>query len=371
MVSTIRINGAVVYTESLQEKLEAGIADAKEALNGLSREARRSPNFKKVTLALSFLGTIAFSSLASAQAINPNIQNETLTSNPFGFMLDKLKGKLLDTPLDLHKENSMISQLNEYMANHLLTTHNFFGDPSILGIYNAVWQIVLSFVVLIISKKGFDMVKARVVGGQSQGATEFITRLLASALMSFLTLDIIGLGINLSNMATGVIMKAMTHGNIHFSSMLAGIADGSLSTFFWMISYIVLFAILAVRYWMRQINLVILGCLAPIANMAWVTDGGAMVGTLIREVIMSIATPVVQAMVLGIGTTILLQAGNIATVGFLNSMFIGISTMVIMITVPDFLRKFTTGSVNPLTAGLKIYNGIRTFPAGLIKGLKK
>jgi hypothetical protein len=229
---------------------------------------------------------------------------------------------------------------------------------------------MLSLVVLMISKKGFDMIKSRVVGGKSGGAVEFIVRLLASSLMSFLTLDIIGLGINLSNMTTAVLMKAMAGGSVHFSNMLTGMADGTISALFWMVAFVVLFVILGVRYWMRQINLVILGCVAPVANMAWVTDGGAMLGTLIKEIVLSLTTPIVQALVLGIGTTILMEAGNATSMGFLNSILIGLSTLVTMITVPDFLRKFATGSANPFKSAASLYLQAKGVPGKLLKAFK-
>jgi hypothetical protein len=377
------MNGQIIYqAETLKEKLEGAIEEAKEGLNKMNRESRRHPNFKKVLVALSFLGTIGLTAVTQANAmgvpatapIAPTAPSEGLFNDPLHhpllFALGFLSNKLTGQEMNLAKEDSMIWKLNEFMSTTLFTTHNFFGDASIVGIFNIIWQIMLSLVMLMISKKGFDMIKSRVVGGQSGGATEFIVRLLASCLMSFLTLDIIGLGINLSNITTGVIMKAMAGGSVHFNSMLAGLADGTTASLFWLIAFIILFVILGVRYWMRQINLVILGCVAPVANMAWVTDGGAMLGTLIKEIVLSLTTPIVQTLVLGIGTTILMEAGNATSMGFLNSILIGLSTLVTMVTVPDFLRKFATGSANPFKSAAQLYLQAKGIPGKFLKAFK-
>jgi hypothetical protein len=104
--------------------------------------------------------------------------------------------------------------------------------------------------------------------------------------------------------------------------------------------------------------------------MAWVTDGGAMLGTLIKEIVLSLTTPIVQTLVLGIGTTILMEAGNATSMGFLNSILIGLSTLVTMVTVPDFLRKFATGSANPFKSAAQLYLQAKGIPGKFLKAFK-
>jgi hypothetical protein len=366
MVSTIRINGVKIYeSETLTERINKEIELTKEKLNEMSREARRSPRFKQIIGFITFLGTLGIASVAKAESLNTEFLGQTHQV----LMPSIIKLIFGDIDVNVSKQDSGMWQLNQYMADTLFKTHDFFDNPSVITIYNSIWHIVLSFLTLMISKKGFDMIRARIVGGQSQGATEFIIRLLASCLMSFLSLDIMSAGIHLSNITTSVFMNAMKDGFFHFTNALS-LAEAGFGAIFWFLGFIVMFVILGIRYWIRQIHLLILGVLAPIANMAWVTDGGSMLGTLIKEFVINITTPIVQSIVLGLGTVVLMQVATVGTVGFFNSVFIGLSTMVVMITVPDFLRKFTTGSVNPLKAGLDMYLRMKSMPLQFMRAFK-
>jgi hypothetical protein len=372
MVNTIRINGVVLGNkDTIAEVYHEEIEIIKEKLGELNRETRRSGWYKNILCAIGIVGTFGLgSSVVKAEAFSSPDSTGSIFGGLGSYILDAVKDKMLNSPIDTPKENSLIWQLNQYMSKTLFTTFDFFKDVNILGIYHIVWYVIMAFMVIIISKKGLDMIKARVIGATSQGATEFIIRLLVSCLLSFFSLDIISIGIHFSNLATSVIMGNMSKGTMHFANTLSTILDGGIGSFFWLISFILLFCILAVRYWARQINLVVLGCLAPVANMAWVTDGGSMLSTLVKEVSLSLSTPIVQSIVLGIGTTILTQVGGSNDVGFFNSVFIGISTLAIMIITPDFLRKFTTGSANPFSWAFKTFLQIKGMPLSLIKAMK-
>jgi hypothetical protein len=371
----VKINGVAVG-DTLADRIVQEVELAKEQLNKASREVKRSKHFKKIIGLVTFLGVIGTSAVAKAETLDNNLavaafNPESPTSfftGPLGYVLEKLLSKIPAT-IETPQENSAIWQLNNYMTNTLFQTQNFFTDPSIVGIFHTIWGIVLSFTTLMIGKKGYDMVKARVLGAQSQGATEFIIRLIASGLMSFLSLDLIGIGIQLSNLTTSLFMKKMTGGFMYFTNALQ-LAEAGFGSIFWMVGFVIMFVLLGVRYWSRQINLIVLGCMTPVANMSWVTDGGSMLGTLIKEVVLSLTTPIVQAAILGIGTTILMHVGTAGTVGFINSVLIGLSTMCLMFITPDFLRKFTTGSFNPFKAGMDMFLRMKAMPLQFLKMVK-
>src|SRR5437764_3652199 len=206
----------------------------------------------------------------------------------------------------------------------------------------------MSFVLIIIGKKGFDMVKANVLGSNTIGASQLIIRLLASVVMTFLSLDIMQLGIQGSNLVIKTLFKALESHLIPYEALEK---TNSIGLVFWFIGFCFMTVILSVQYWVRQITIAILGVLTPVANLSWVVDGGAMLGTVIREFLTLITTPLIHGIVLAIGSVFLFEVtahstGNVWIDGF-NSMMIGFSTMFLMICTPTFLRKFTTGSVNP------------------------
>jgi hypothetical protein len=366
----ISINGVPIQNkETLGDMFARTIKDTQQQLQELNRETRRSKSFVKICSAIAVLSTLCMSSVAKAESLDA-VTASAPTDAIIPFIIDKLKDEVMYNPVHVEKENTLIWQLNEYMSKTLFTNYDFFNNTAVVDVYHTIWHIVLAFLVLLIGKKGFDMVKAHIIGANTQGTGEFIIRLLASCVMSFFTLDIMSVGIDLSNLATSTIMKSLAHGTQVFNGVM-GASTAGVSSIFWMFGFIVMFTVIGVGYWVRQINMVILGCLAPVANMAWVTDGGSMLGTLIREFIVVLTTPIIQTLILAIGTVILMQVGTAGSVGFFNSILIGFSTMFVMIVTPTFLRKFTTDSVNPFSYATKTFLRMKTMPASFMSVLKK
>jgi hypothetical protein len=378
----VKING-VMQNYTLADKILEEVELAKEELNKANREVKRSKHFKKIVGLITFLGIIGSSAIAKAESIDPNLAaaafsqepesptnatENVLTTGPFSYLLKKLL-EHVHIDINVPIENTFMGRFNNYMTDTLFHTMNLFTDPAIMSMFHIIWGIVLSFTTLMIGKKGYDMVKARVLGAHSQGATEFIIRLLASGLLTYLSLDLTGVGITMSNLITATLMRKMNGGFVHFTNALQ-VTEANFGSAFWMVGYIIMFVILGVRYWSRQIMLVVLGLMTPVANMAWVTDGGAMLNTLIKEITLTLTTPIVQASILAISTVILAHVGTLGAVGFLNSMLIGLSGMCLMFITPDFLRKFTTGSFNPFKAGMDMFVRMKSMPLSFVRMFK-
>jgi hypothetical protein len=378
MVDTIRMNGVVVYQrQDLLARLEQELQSTKERLEAESNRAtRRSKNFKKILALIGFIGAIGVTCATKAYASNGALATASIQEpSLWKWVLDKMVGGVIPGMPDgfsMNREDSFGWKFAHYMTSTLFNTRDFFSNSSVLHIFNVIWYITMSFSTLMIGKKGMDMVKARTLGSSTSGAPEFIIRLLASVLMSFFSLDIVSLGIHLSNISISVLMNNIAKGAMNFENFTV-FSESFLGSFFWFLGYTILFVVLGVRYWIRQINLIVLGCIAPIANMAWVTDGGSMLGTLIKEMIVSLTTPIAQAITLGIGTTILFEVnahngGDF--VGFLNTVLIGISTMFMMIFTPEFLRKFVHGSANPLKYAFDLFTKAKALPGRMMSAIK-
>jgi hypothetical protein len=369
MVNTIRINGSTIYNrETVREVIEKQIEEAKGQLEEVSREVRRNKVYKKIMVAVTALSTLCMSSVAKAESLHSSSSIPAEAVVPYLF--NKAKDKLLyDGTAPVEKHDTLLWQLNEYMSHSLFTNQDFFHNPAVVTAYHAIWGMSMSFLVLIIGKKGFDMINAHMVGAQTQNSGEFIARMLISGVLSYFALDFLSIGTNLSNLGTAKLMSLLSNGTQSFDGIL-GAAEAGIGATIWLISFVIMFIIVFLGYWVRQFNFAILGILAPVANLAWVTDGGSMLKGLIKEVILILSTPIVQCLVLALSTIFTIQVGTSGTIGFLNSIFIGLSTMFVMLTTPTFLRKFITGSANPLGFALKTAIQLKTMPAGLLKVFK-
>lgn len=361
----IKINGEQI--NSLTKKIEDGVETTIEELNKhANRETKRSKHFKKIIGLVTFMGTVGVASVAKA---DPAIDNPITTpTGPLSFILEKVL-KFIDVDINVKPEDTFMWKFNKYLGDTLFQTQNMFTDPDVLYMFHVIWSIVLSFTTLIVGKKGYDMVKARLMGSQSQGGMEFIIRLLISGLLTFLSLDLMSVGITLTNLTVNLFMKKMSGGFFHFTNALQ-IADANMGSMFWTLGFIVMFAILGVRYWARQINIMLLGLMAPIASMAWVTDSGAMMATLVKEFMIHLTTPLAQAGILMAGTRLLMRVGTVGDSGFLNSILIGLSTMCLMFVTPDFIRKFTTGSFNPFKSAVDAFVRMKAMPLSMLKMIK-
>jgi hypothetical protein len=363
----IKING-VSIEKPLETQFNEAVEKVYTEINSKNREVRRSKQMKKVLGFLSFIIPLGMTSVASAHEFtpdNPLMPNPSIP-NFFGQLAQKTlfessRGYIRDSiGLDgnVARKDSIIWHMNDWMQNTLLNTQDFFDNSEVIGMFRAIWTICMSFVMLIIGKKGFDMVKANVLGSTTIGASQLIIRLLASTVMTFLSLDIMSLGIQGSNLVIKTLFSALETHLIPYSVLEKTHSVGLL---FWFIGFAFMTVILSVQYWVRQITIAILGILTPVANLSWVVDGGAMLGTVIREFITLITTPLIHAIVLSLGSVFLFEVtahatGNVWIDGF-NSMMVGFSTMFLMICTPTFLRKFTTGSINPFKTAWSLGKG--------------
>jgi hypothetical protein len=367
----ITVGGVVIQDHStpfsLSNKMNDVIEETNRLIESKNRDIRRSRPMKKILALLGFVTTIGVTSVASAEVINPidPIDNPVIKGSGFlGFITKRMFFKDNDVSLidsialdGVARQDTLVWKLNNFLEHTLLNTQDFFDNPEILSVFNAIWYICMSFVILIISKKGFDMVKARVLGTTTLGASELIIRLLASVVMTFLSLDIMQFAIEGSNLVMKTLFKAIETHLIPYDALEQ---TNSIGLLFWFIGFIVMFVILGIQYWIRQITVMVLGVITPIANTAWVVDGGAMLGTLIREFITLIATPLVHGIMLSLGSVAIFEVtthtGNAFADG-LNSILIGFATMFLMVVTPTFLRKFTTGSFNPVKWSVGLAKG--------------
>lgn len=351
----IKINGATL-NQPPSLSIHQVIEQTSELIQSKNRKVRRSKPMKAVVASFITLSGIATATVAKAETINP------LTPSDYGGILTKLIGdtvkhKILfqtDKLEGVLRENTLMWQMNEFMKTVLLQTQDFFDNPQIVGIFHSIGTICMSFTTILIAKKGFDLVKAKILGTNSIGMTELIVRLLASVVMTFLSLDIIQLGIEGSNLVVGTLFKAIESHLIPYEVLER---SNVLGLTLWLVGYSLMFLILGIQYWVRQITLVILGCLAPVANTSWIVDGGKMLSTLAREIITMLTTPIAHGLVLGIGSVIMFElttlTGNVF-IDAMNSVFIGFSTMFLMVFTPKFIRMFVSGDGNPYSWALKV-----------------
>jgi hypothetical protein len=380
MVNVVRMNGVVVYENkvTLKDKISEAIANAEKEMGTLNRETKRKKPMRKALALFGFVSTVALTAFEYVEAHSPEVANQSvddkgfsdrLGEGIFNGMVNKMSDGIVETD-GVKAEDTLLWKLNEYLSNTVLTTQDFFSNPSIVGIFTVIWYAVMSFSVIIIAKKGYDMVKAKILGSETMGVSELIIRLLGSVVLSFLSLKVAKLGVEFSNLSVDFLMKNLSIGNVSYESL-----GGSLSGFAhlcYMIAFIFLFGILGITYWMRQLNLIILGCLSPIANMSWVTDGGEMLKTLIKEMVTILLTPAVQGLILAIGSIMMLEVTTQfkGFWGYISALFLNLSILITMISTPTFLRKFVSGSANPLKFAFDAIVGLKTMPIRMAKLFK-
>lgn len=355
----VRMNGKVISQKPSVETVEG----AKKEFHSHNRKARRSKKGKWLASIIGVLSALGISKTAHA--------SDGIVSNLSDSIIDSLTNKLADglgmAPYGVPREDTLAWQLNELMTNTILTTQNFFGTAQIVNTFSIVWYITMSFTMILITKKGFDKMKSAALGQSTIGIRELIIRLVASLVMTFLALDIFQLGIQLSNGLVGLLFGKFSAQLIPYEEF----RDFDIGSIIWFFSYVVMFTVLGIRYWMRQIVIILMGVLSPVANLAWTVDGGAMQKALIREASISLVTPVIHGLILMIGTTIIFGLNNMVPFSMgINQILIGLSTMCLMIFTPEFLRKFINGSANPLRSFVDIAKGIKAMPGQMSKLMK-
>jgi hypothetical protein len=368
----IKINGVALAEQSLSTKFQEVVDQTNTMIAEKNRDIRRSKPMKKVLAFLGLITTLGITTVAKAEG--PNLP---ILSAPsiFGTLASKVtESASIKDSIGLGavaRKDTVVWKMNDWLQNVLLNTQDFFDNPQILTVFNSIWYVCMSFVTIIIAKKGFDMIKAKMLGTSTLGAGELIIRLLACVVMTFLSLDIMQLGIELSNLTITTLFKAIEAHLIPYEALQN---TNSLGLIFWFIGYMLMFVVLGIQYWIRQITIVLLGVLTPVANMSWVVDGGSMLGTLIREFVTLIATPLVHGLVLGLGSVIMFEVSSLTGNSFMdsmNSVLIGFSTMFLMVFTPSFLRKFTSGSMNPLKPFIGIGKGLTANTIKLARFLTK
>lgn len=357
----VLINGKPIDEVTIEDIIKNETLITEDVFKECNRETRRSKPMRVVASILAVVSGLALTTVAHAQSADPSVPT-TLPEIVKQWALNKIS----NIPEALSREDSMMWQMNKYMNDVLLKTFDFFTNSTILDLYHTVSAITLSFTTLIIAKKGFDMIKAKMLGTSSLGLPEMIIRLICSLVIMFISLKVGSVGIALSNKITSTFFATIMQGFVPTELVLKGV----LGTFFWTITYVLLFAVLGVRYWIRQINMVFIGLMAPVASLSWVVDGGAMLSTLIKEFVTYLTTPIAQGAVIVIGTVMLTEvAANFTGFGgVLSQLLIGVSTLFVAIFTPDILKKFIQGNANPLAFAMKTAMQLKSFPLAM-KGL--
>lgn len=371
----VRVGGKVVYDDTkptLIGKLDEVTKQVEETVDKMNRKSRRNKLIKKVVGLFGVISTLAYSAVAHAEEVAPNI---TQTPIPEQGIPERIANVLADRLIE-HVTGSMPHagetasiywKLNEIASKSVLTTQDFFQNPSLVGMYTVVSFTAMSVTSLIMGKKCLDMIKAHTVGGSTMGVSELILRCFASVLLTYLTLPIMSYGVKLSNVVVQTMMANFGSGMIPMGVHGVGsFATTFIGEFFWIIGFFLLMALLMIQYWVRQINLIVLGIFSPFATTSWIVDGGAMIGTLVQETIVHLTTPLVQGGVMAIGTAIVTSIAASQGVDPINAVFASIATMFVMLTVPSFLRKFVTGTINPFKWALNTAVGIKAMPARLL-----
>jgi hypothetical protein len=347
----VKINGATI-DKPLLDRFNEVVEKVEKEIATKNRAVRRSKTMKGVMAFLGMIVPLGTASIAHATTLNPAPDTEKMIIG--GWLFDKLKNDLaVKAKGGIFRGDSVAWHMNDWLQHALLHTEDFFDNAQVVGMFSTIWTICMSFVMIIISKKGFDMVKARVLGSSSLGATELIIRLLACVVMTFFSLDIMQLGIQGSNLVIKTLFKALESNLVPYDVLKN---TGGINVVFWFIGFSFMTIVLSIQYWVRQITVTILGVLTPVATLSWVVDGGAMLGTLIREFVTLITTPLIHGIILTIGTIFIRELVPVTGHAWLdafNTVMIGFSTMFLMIVTPSFLRKFTTGTANPFkTVGM-------------------
>lgn len=353
----LRINGVVDEPKKLLNDI---VEDTRKEIESLNRKQRRSKIGKGLVALLGLLTTLGFDAIAKAQDSldYPGANGGTNLITGFWKFITTHSWYQQEIPRD----QTFLWKLNEYASNTIFTNHNFFTNSSIQGYYHTVALITLPFISLLLAKKGIDLIKSHAMKTQTSGGIDMVLRILCSFVITFLGMKVESMGIDLSNVLTHVFMKNTEHGMVNLGYLFDN--KGQMGEALWTIGYVVMFIVLGLKYWVRQINMVILGVLTPVASLAWVTDGGAMLGTLIAEFVRSLATPVVQGMLLSLGTIIVQEVSHDTTgfISFISTTLINLSTIFLVVTVPDFLNKFIHNSFNPASWALKTALAVKKLP---------
>jgi hypothetical protein len=380
----ITVGGVVIQEKQpLIAQFNELLGSVEKEIEGKNRAIRRSKHIKKVLAFLGFIAPLGVATMAHAEELPlSDMPNDIMQEKGFfGVLASKLLKHGTTKATDYVKDNvglgsvarkdSVIWHMNDWLQHALLHTSDFFDNAEVVQMFHTVWTICMSFVMIIISKKGFDMVKSKVLGTSTLGTTELIIRLLASAVMTFLSLDLMELGIKGSNLVIKTLFKALESNLVPYDVLEK---TGGINVVFWFIGFAFMTIVLSIQYWVRQITIAILGILSPVANLSWVVDGGVMLGTLVREFILLISTPLIHGIVLTIGTIFIREVipvtGNEWLDAF-NIVMVGFSTMFLMITTPSFLRKFVTGTANPLKTVGSLGKGTLGTTTKLINMIRK
>jgi|SRR5579875_1033213 len=373
----IKING-VPIVKPLGIQFNEEVEKLNQLIDSNNRKLRRSKPFKKLAAFISLIIPLGTTSIAHAQSLSEN-PLEHITQEKG--IIAQLANKFIPSPTDyvqnqvglgegIDRKNTMIWHLNDWFQKTLLNTQDYFSNPEIISVFHTIWTICMSFVGLIITKKGFDMVKARVLGSTTIGAEELIIRLLASVVMTFLSLDIMHLGIQGSNLLVKTLFKALESHLVPYEVLKD---TGGINLVMWFIGYCFMFVIISLQYWVRQMTIVMLGVLTPVATLSWVVDGGAMLGILIREFITLLTTPIVHGIVLGLNSIFIRElipkTGN-TWLDAIDIVMVGFASMILMVVTPSFLRKFISGSFNPLKVVAGLGKGIAGNTGKFIKIVK-
>lgn len=385
MISVARCGGKVVYQSvSIKDKLTEQIEEAEKQINELNRKARRSKQVKVASSVLAFLGTLAVASVAKAASIDPTggdiPQDPGSISQGHETWQDWLLTKLFKIAPNLptshnfqfhhvEKSDTLVWQVAKYLTDTMFTTVNPFNNAHIVSAFNSIGWLSMSFVTIIVAKKGFDIIKSKIIGGTTVGVGEMSIRLLLTLVVNLLSLSVIKAGIQFSNATIGKMMDLLSHGFWDFYGFVGG-AQMAAGHIFWLAAFVVLFSVLAVRFWLRNINLMLLGVMSPIAALAQVNDGGAMLKSLFKEIGIHLTTPIVQAATLALGNIMMYEVAPVEHYGFLSSVFIGIATFFLMLTTPEFLRKFATGSANPFKFAADTFVKLKAMPNNMMNLLK-
>jgi hypothetical protein len=386
----IKINNQLINNpkhETLRSELEKQIEETKQEIEKKNRNTRRSKAVRKLLTFFTLICSLGMTSVAGAEENgmgNHPVQNPqevfgeyndryfNSDHSLFGWLFRKAGGSVASHVETYTRDDSIIWKFNDFFKNSLLHTDNFFDSGAIEGLFKIVFMISMSFLGLVIGKKGYDMITAKVLGSNSMGTGQLIIRILGSIVMSFLSLKVVQIGIDMSNSVIQLFFKLVESQKINFD-MLISYADGvgalgGIGHIFWIVGYVIMFGVILVRFWLRQMELVVLGVLSPVATFSWIVDGGAMLGNMIKETIVNLTTPIVHSAILIIGTVILYEVTEQENIW--AQIGLPLATMVMMIFTPEFLRKFIHGDANPVKSLAKTALQVKAMPLKVMKLFK-
>lgn len=359
----VTCGGKVIYddTVTLRSKLDEVCKTVNDALESQNRKSRRHKLAKKLMTFFAVVSAMAYTAVAHAEEANPTLATTSVSGGIPDWMMNAFINHIAGSSISHEAPASIYWKLNEIMTQTVFTTQDFFHNPDLVGMFTMVSYTAMSCTSIILAKKGIDMMKASTMGASSMGIGEIMLRCFGSVLITYLTLPIMSYGVKFSNVITQTLISNFAH-NLPYSMS----ATSFIGEIFWILGFFLLFAILMIQYWVRQINLIVLGILAPISTTSWIVDQGQMLGTLIRETVVHLTTPFVQGVIMAIGTAIVTSIAGHQGVDPVNAVFASIATVFVMITVPSFLRKFVTGTVNPFKWAINTAVGVKAMPARLL-----